>query len=237
MAGLRANRSSVFLIAAIAAALAALGVWAAVALAAEDVTASAVCCKYDKSTYSSDQGETARLINPADADSSHNVMAKLKAPDGLALFRSKTISAGKSTLIDGLQYLPGGSYKFVCTIHGPPMVGTYVVDGSKGTPVARPKIDVTIPAQTLNKVRNSGKLTVKVKALTKSAGISIEARKGAKLIGKQTGLTLAAGASRTLKIALSAKGRKALKGLDSASVSANGSVPFGKPDSARRTLR
>ena len=142
----------------------------------------AVCCDFDKATYSSDEGETARLITPANADSSHNVTAKDKL-GGKPLFRSKTIGKGKSALIDGLQYLPAGSYKFNCSIHPDSMKGTFVVSG-KGTPVARPKIQVTVPAQTLNKVRNSGKLKVKVKAVTRSAGISIQARKGAKLIGK-----------------------------------------------------
>ncbi len=155
---------------------------------------------------------------------------------GKPLFRSKTIGIGKSAPIDGLQYLPAGTYKFVCSIHPDSMKGSFVIS-NKGTPVARPKIDVSIPAQTLNKVRGSGKLKVKVKAVTKSAGISIEARKGAKLIGKKSGLSLPAGATRTVKVALSARGRKALRGVSSAAVSATGSVPFGLPDSGRRTLR
>ncbi len=230
------TRKRLVLLLAATAALVALGV--GIAYAGEDVSADPVCCRYlhPSTPYFSDQGETASFVNPASADSSHNVTAKLKGPDGKPLFRSKTIGAARSTDIAGLKYLSGGSYKFFCTIHGPSMSGTYVVDDVKGTPVARPKIDVTVPQQSLNSVRNSGKLTVKVKALTKSTGISFEARKSGKLLGTKSGLSIPAGASRTTKITLSARGRKALKGLKAATVSVRGSVPFGKPDSAARNL-
>ncbi len=215
------------------AAIVALG--AGVAWAGEDVTANVVCCNYSKSTYFSDQGESANFINPVGSGTSHNVTAKLKGPDGKPLFRSKTIGEGKTSDIAGLKYLSGGSYKFYCTIHE--LSATYVVSDNKGTPVARPKIDVTLPSQALDKVRSSGKLSVKVKAPTQSAGVSLEARKGGKLLGTKTGLTLSAGASRTLTLSLTSSGRKALKGLTSAAVAVKGSVPFGKPDSASRTLR
>jgi plastocyanin len=231
MAGFRLKRAS-GLLAAATVTLAVFGV--AVAVAGQDVVSSTTCCQYAPKTYLSDQGETASFINPAGGEA-HNVTAKPRGPDGKALFRSKTIFGGKATDIAGLKYLPTGSYKFFCTIHET-MKGTYVIS-DKGTPVARPKIDVTLPAQSLNSVRNSGKLTVKVKALTQSAGITLVARKGAKALGSKSGLTLPAGASRTVKLTLTNAGRKALKGLKSASVSANGSVPFGKPDLARRTLR
>jgi plastocyanin len=234
MAGHGAKRRRLFLAAAVAA-LAALGAWAAIALAAEDVGVDPVCCQFDKATFAGDEGETSQLITPAGADSSHNVTARDKL-GGKPLFRSRTIGKGKSALIDGLQYLTAGSYKFNCSIHPDSMKGTFVISG-KGTPVARPKINVSVPAQTLNRVRGSGKLKVKVKAITRSVGISIEARKGAKLIGKASGLTLAAGKSRTVKVALTAKGRKALRGVNVAAVSATGSAPFGLPDSGRRTLR
>ena len=155
--------------------------------ATEDVVSKDVCCQFTKSTYQSDQGEIPNFVNPSTAEvGSHNVIAKDKL-GGKPLFRSKTVGIGKSVPIDGLQYLPAGSYKFVCSIHPDSMKGTFVIS-HKGTPVARPKITVSIPAQTLNRVRGSGKLKVKVKAVTKSAGISIEARKGARLIGKAKGL-------------------------------------------------
>ena len=129
--------------------------------ATEDVVSKDVCCQFTKSTYQSDQGEIPNFVNPSTAEvGSHNVIAKDKL-GGKPLFRSKTIGIGKSVPIDGLQYLPAGSYKFVCSIHPDSMKGTFVIS-HKGTPVARPKIAVSIPAQTLNKVRGSGKLKVKV---------------------------------------------------------------------------
>ncbi len=204
--------------------------------ATADVVSQDACCLFTKSTYQSDQGEIPNFVNPSTAEvGSHNVTAKDKL-GGKPLFRSKTVGIGKSVPIDGLQYLSAGTYKFVCSIHPDSMKATFVIS-NKGTPVARPKINVSIPAQRLNRVRGSGKLKVKVKAVTKSAGISIVARKGAKLIGKKSGLTLGAGRTRTVKVALSARGRKALRGRKSAAVSAAGSVPFGLPDSGRRILR
>ena len=98
MAGFRAKRRGLFLAAAVAG-LAALGAWAAFAMAGENVTAEDVCCQFTKSTYSSGQGETAQFINPAGGeDSPHNVTAKLKGPDGKPQFRSKTAAT----------YLPSG---------------------------------------------------------------------------------------------------------------------------------
>ena len=189
-----------------------------------------------KSTYQADQGEIANFVNPSSAEEgSHNVIAKDKL-GGKPLFRSRTVGRGKTVPIEGMQYLPAGTYKFICSIHPDSMKGSFVIS-NKGTPVARPKIKVSIPAQTLNKVRGSGKLKVKVNAVTKSTGISIQARKGIKVIGKMSGLTLPAGATRTVKVALTARGRKALQGVGSAAVSATGSVPFGLPAAGRRTLR
>ncbi|MGZ8667662.1 MAG: hypothetical protein ACXWZM_11215, partial [Solirubrobacterales bacterium] len=128
MAGHGAKRRRRFLAAAVAA-LAALGAWAALALAAEDVGVTAVCCDFDKATYSSEEGEISRLITPANADSSHNVSARDKL-GGKPLFRSRTVGKGKSVPIDGLQYLRAGSYKFNCSIHPDSMKGTFVVSNT-----------------------------------------------------------------------------------------------------------
>lgn len=117
------------------------------------------------------------------------------------------------------------------------MNGQLTVEGDKGTIVARPKIDVAIPAQSLGKVRNSGKLKVKVKALTQSSGIALEVKRGAKRLGSSSGLTLAAGSSKTVTVKLTSSGVKSLKNLKSASVSVKGSVAFGKADSAQRKLK
>jgi plastocyanin len=219
----------------VAAALLILGGTAA--RAADTIQADLTCCTFAPGPYSQDLGEIANFNNPAEADAPHNVTANDTGPDGGALFRSDSITAGTTVPVAGTQYLEAGTYGFFCTIHGPSMKGTLTVDAGKGEVVARPKIKVSIPKQPLKKVRKSGKLKVKVKAVTKSRGISLKAKKGSKTLGKSSGLNLAAGAGRTVKLRLKPAGRKAIKKGRKADVSVKGSVAFGKPGKAKRTLR
>jgi plastocyanin len=224
------------------AALAALAIAAALsatfASAASDqivaVTGSP-CCSYSAPTYNLDTGTVASFLN-ADPDVSHDVRAVDKGPDGKPLFDTGLIK-NATVPVDGTQYLAAGPYVFFCSLHGfQQMHATLVVSGS-GSPVARPKIDVTIPAQTLLAVRRTGRLKVKVRAVTASQGVSVSVSKGARRIASAKDLNLAKGATRTLRLALTGAGRSALKKGKSAGVSAQGTVPFGKPDSTRRTLR
>jgi hypothetical protein len=73
--------------------------------------------------------------------------------------------------------------------------------------------------------------------VTASKGVSLTVSKGARRIASAKNLNLAQGASRTLRLALTGAGRSALKKGNAVGVSAQGTVPFGKPDSAHRTLR
>ena len=194
------------------------------------------CCSYSAPTYNVDTGTVASFLN-SDPDVSHDVTAfQQKGPDGKPLFASPTVK-NTTTAVVGTQYLAPGSYVFFCTIHGfQQMHATLVVSGS-ASPVARPKIDVTIPAQTLLSVRRTGRLKVKVRALTASKGVNVTVSKGARRIASAKNLNLARGATRTLRLALTGAGRAALKKGKSAAVSAQGTVPFGAPDTGRRTLR
>ena len=227
------------LTAALAAIGAATALSATFASAASDqivaVTAS-TCCSYSASAYSLDTGTVAGFLN-SDPDVSHDVTAfRQKGPDGKPLFASPTVK-NATVPVDGTQYLAPGSYVFFCTIHGfQQMHATLVVSGP-GPPVARPKIDLTIPSQTLAGVRRSGKVKVRVGAVTASKGIALTVAKGARRIASAKNLNLAKGASRTLRLPLTGAGRAALKKGRSAGITAQGTVPFGKPDSTRRTLR
>jgi plastocyanin len=225
------------------AALAALAIAAALsatfASAASDqivaVTGSP-CCTFTAPSYSIDAGTIASFQN-ADPDVSHDVTAfQQKGPDGKPLFASPTVK-NTTVAVDGTQYLAPGSYVFFCTIHGFQQMHATLVVGGSGSPVARPKIDVTIPAQTLLSVRRTGRLKVKVRAVTASQGVSVTVKKGARLIASAKDLNLSKGATRTLRLALTGAGRAALKKGKSAGVSAQGTVPFGMPDTVRRTLR
>jgi plastocyanin len=197
---------------------------------------STPCCSFSAPSYSIDAGTVASFQN-ADPDVSHDVTAfQQKGPDGKPLFASPTVK-DSTVSVEGTQYLAPGSYVFFCTIHGfQQMHATVVVSGS-GSPVARPKIDVTIPSQTLLSVRRTGRVKIKVRAVTASKGVSLTVSKGARRIASAKNLNLAQGASRTLRLALTGAGRSALKKGNAVGVSAQGTVPFGKPDSAHRTLR
>lgn len=236
MVGIRTKRF-VAVAAVLIAGCAAGGV--SVVLASQPIQ-SEPCCLYsgafEEPEYFSDRGKIPQYVNPAGSDGRHDVTSIAKGPDGKPLFRSKTIAAGEASPVAGAQYLPAATYHFYCTVHGLSMGADLTIE-EKGTAVARPSLRVILPPQDLAEVRKSGRLTVKVRALTKSRGISLSARKGRHSLGSASGLNLAAGSYRNVRLALTGAGRRALKGLGSAAVSALATVPFGSPDTARRTLR
>ena len=211
----------------------ALAAGTGVAFADVTITAQIGAEQYGSPTYTVDRGERATFQNP-DPTSSHNVTAKLRGPDGRPLFRSRTV-AGASAPVDGVQYLNSGTYRFECTVHLG-MEADLQVTGA-GTPVSRPRIEVSIPAQSLGSVRRGGRLKVRVRALTESRDVVILARKGARRLGSKANVDLPARADRVIRVKLTPAGKRALAGLEKAAVSARGSVPFGSPDLARRTLR
>lgn len=205
--------------------------------AADQITADLQCCTFAPGPYLQDLGEVPLFVNPGAADAPHNVTSTSRGPDGSALFRSKTIAAGDSSRVEGTQYLQAGTYPFFCTLHGPSMNGELIVQSGKGTVAARPSIKVSLPAQRLKKVRRSGKVKVRVRAATASSGIRIVVRRGKKAVASSSKIKLAAGAARTLRLKLSRKGRRAMSKGRRVSISARGTVDFGKPSSAKRTLR
>src|SRR3954451_18892852 len=77
--------------------------------------------QYTASDYTINQGEVAQLQVTG---STHNATAHQAGPDGMALFRSPTISTGQSAGVDGTQYLGAGDYTFFCTIHPSTMQAT-----------------------------------------------------------------------------------------------------------------
>jgi hypothetical protein len=166
----------------------------------------------------------------------HDVTASANGPDGRGLFRSATFGGpGVTKPVAGVQYLRAGDYPFICSVH-PFMTGTLHVT-SAGQPVARPDIEVTLPAQSLDRVRSTGRLAVRLQARTRANDVVLVARKGRTVVARRTNLDRPAGTTRTLSLALTAAGRRALRGLDRATVTLAGTVPFGAPDTVRRTLR
>ena len=105
-----------------------------------------------------------------------------------------------------------------------------------GTPVARPDVELKVLSKNLDYVVRSGKLLVRVTATTQSGDVALVARKGARKLGSKGAVDFCAGASRKLKLRLTAAGENLLEDLDSAKVKVTGSVPFGSPATAKRKL-
>lgn len=188
--------------------------------------------QFDDPVYFMDEGESTFFLNSTGEE--HNVTSVGRGPDGNSLFRSKDSSSG-TVIVPGTQYLRGGTYHFVCTIHFGMEADLQV--GTNGTPVARPSIAVAIPGQSLRAVRRSGKLKVRVSARTRSDNTSVRATKGGIVIGRKSNIDLGAGASRVLRLPLTRRGRQSLANVRRATVRAKAEVPFGRADSAKRTLR
>jgi plastocyanin len=202
--------------------------------ASETVTSSPTCCTYSKASFTIDAGTVGSFQNQT-TGIPHTMTASENGPDNKPLFDTETVSSGQGAAVNGTQYLAPGSYHFFCEVHGPSMSADLIVTGN-GTTVARPQISLKVLSKDLGKVASSGKLKLKLSAVTASADIDVSAQKGPKKLGSVRKVNLAAGASRVVKLALSSSARKALEGLSSAKVKATAEVPFGAPAQAKRRL-
>ena len=189
---------------------------------------------FSKELFEQAAGETPDYANPSDGNGYHNVIAEDEGPDGEPLFASDLINIGETSPIEGVKYLGPGTYHFICSVH-PGMEADLKITG--GTPVARPKIKVSIPSQKLKKVRKSGALKVDVKGVNEANGVDLTVNKGKALIGTASDLSVPKGKTRTVPVTLTRSGKKAIKKGKKVTVSVAGSLPFGAPVSTKRTLR
>ena len=198
------------------------------ASAVADVIRNSGNTSFDKSTYNSDAGDLVQFQHTGGGP--HNVTSTQ------SLFGSATISTG-TTPVNGTQFQAPGTYPFYCTVHENMRASLIVSASGGGTPAAKPDIEVKIISRRLDKVATKGKLVLEVQALTRSDDVSVAARFGKKGLGERTDLDLAAG--QRVKVALKLKRgvRRKLAKLDKAKVTAQATVPFGDPDSAKRVLK
>ena len=190
---------------------------------------------YSLLTFTMDQGDRPVLQNTGPLNQ-HDVFSRTNGPDGGLLFQAATINPGQTATLNGTQYLTQGTYAFFCNVHPLEMSANLQVSGA-GAPVARPRIDVLLGAGKLSKIAKKGKVPVTVKAVTQSDGVDVELKLGKSVIGAQTGLNLAAGQSRKLSLNLNKSGKSKLADRKSAKLKATGEVPFGSPDTAKRTYK
>lgn len=210
---------------------------AAAGPASSTITADNVCCEYSSELYEQTLGEISLFVNPAEADAPHNVASTVRGPDGGPLFRSETIGVGSTSPIAGTQYLSEGTYPFYCTLHGLSMDGQLEVVPGGGAAVPRPAIRVSVLPQSLRAVRRSGIINASVRALVGSPTVNLEAKSGAVAVAYANGLSLRPGVTKTVRLKLSKAGRRAVSKGRQALISVKGSVAFGSPVLAKRTVR
>lgn len=198
--------------------------------ASEAITTTTSCCSYGKATFTIDRGTVATFQNQDPGVSPHDVFSVDSGAKNKPLFSSAEINLGQ-TPVNGTDSLGAGTYRFFCTVHPTEMTGQLVVTAS-----ASPTVSVTILSRKLGPVASSGKLKVKLRGLLPSNNVSLTARKGSRKLGSMSGIDLAAGSARTLKLSLSRAGRSSLKNLGSAKVKVTAAPPGDQPVSAARRL-
>jgi len=222
------------LVLAALAAVALLVAGGGIAWGADSIGTAPATNQFDKPVYNMAAGENPVLTNDT-IGTSHDVTSFERGPDGAPLFRSATIGTGKTAVVRGTQYLPPGDYHFLCSVHGSGMDAMLHV--GPGAAVPRPRISLTILSSAIDRVRNSGKLRVKVVAAASNAeNVTLAATVAGVTIARARGLDVAAGSARNATLTLTARGKHLLQGRNRALVTVKGTVEFGKPDTTRRPL-
>lgn len=127
---LRPMRSSVLI------GLAALLLAPATATADETIVAT-TGTRFAQAQYEIDQGEPLYFRNEDLSGPSHDVSSTANGEvQGRYLFASETIEPGKTSFVEGSQYLTTGTYDYICSLH-PSMQGKLVVNAN-GAPKPRP---------------------------------------------------------------------------------------------------
>jgi plastocyanin len=181
-------------------------------------------------TYTINQGEVATLQVTG---SDHNATARNNGPDGMALFRSPTISGGQ-TQVNGTQYLTAGDYTFFCTVHPATMQATLHVT-SAGAPVARPSATLSLQTKTISKALKKG-LLVGINASSKVNDATITAKLGNATIGQLANASFTTGQQFNV-VNLTKSGKSKLRKAKKAKITITASIPFGAPATARASLK
>jgi plastocyanin len=107
----------------------------AAALADETIVATAGT-QFAASQYEIDQGEPLNFRNDDVSGAKHDVQSTANGEVKGRLFASEIIERGKTSFVEGSQYLTTGSYDFICSIH--PSMKSRLIVNSAGTPKPRP---------------------------------------------------------------------------------------------------
>jgi plastocyanin len=183
--------------------------------------------RYAAGEYTIDQGEPLTFRNDDVSGPSHDVVSTANGDvQKRYLFASETIAPGKSSFVEGSQYLTTGSYDFFCSIH-PSMKGKLVVN-SGGTPKPRPgstpaqpgeappAADQTPPEPSLSfgalraaTIKRRRSLTLRVGA-DEAVSMKVTVKVGKVTVARRS-LRLGVRGTRTLKLAVGRSARRAIR--------------------------
>lgn len=186
--------------------------------------------------FSQAAGTLTQFSNPGSPNATpHNVYADRIGPDGGPLFfTSRVVAPGTIVPVKGTEYLPGGSYRFNCTLHSG-MDG--VLQITSGTPVPRPTVTPKIRSNSLDSVRRKRKVDLSLKAKRSTGPVKVTVKVKGKVVAKVESGALAAGKVRNVSARLNSKGRKAISKGSSVKFQVTGVAEFGTPKTVSRVLR
>ena len=112
---------------------------------ADETIVATTGTRYAATEYTIDQGEKLDFRNDDLSGPSHDVQSTANGDVKGRLFASEIIEPGKTSFVEGSQYLTTGTYDFVCSLHNS-MKGKLIVNSS-GTPKPRPGAAPTPPGE------------------------------------------------------------------------------------------
>jgi hypothetical protein len=188
---------------------------------------------FEAEIYTMPQGTKAAFHN-AEVGVSHNVTSNGRIGAG-RLFLSPTFPGDATRTVRGTQYLTTNDYVFFCSVH-PTMRSVLRVTGA-GEPVPRPAFRLAILTRRLERAQNTGRVRVKIRALTKSENVTLRLRFRKRQLGIKRDIDLRAGQVRRPFIQLTRAGMNRIAGREQAKLKLVGTVPFGKTRAVKKLLR
>jgi plastocyanin len=225
-----------------------LGTGASTSLAADAISSPERCspvtgCSFDAASYFMGVGESPIVAMPPTLDYPHNVVSTNRGADDRAMFESDPfVTAGKSSVVYGTEYLSAGEYRFICSIHkertiaGTRMEATLVVVDNGLAPRPRPRVELKMTPQTLERALEQRVLNVAVRADQPSDDVKLIVKAGRKMLGTKKGVDAGPGGFERVAMPFGGKARRVLGKRDSALVTVIGAARFGDAEILRRRL-
>ena len=218
------------------------------ALADETITAT-TGTRYSAAEYTIDQGEPLYFRNDDLSGPRHDVQSTANGGD---LFKSETIEPGKTSFVEGSQYLTTGTYDFLCSLH-PSMKGRLIVN-SAGAPKPRPGAAPTAPGEeppaadqvapepSLNfgtlraaAIKRSRRIVLKVGA-DEAVSMRVTVKAGRAVVARKR-LKLAARGRRIVRLVVGRKARAAIRRGRRISITVDVADAAGNLGTARDSVR